>query len=408
MTIWILALGLLISLAALGYRQGGVRVAFSLVGIIVSALLAAPLARYVKPILPHVGIHDPTVIWMVSPVIVFGILLIPFKSLGFFVHRKMEVYFKYKGEGIQLIRWYRLNSRLGLCLGPINALAYLVLISFVIFDLSYWSAQVAISGDESRLIKLLNQMGRDSETTGFAQIARAIDPMPDTYFQYADLAGLLIQNPQLADRLANYPMFISLTERDDFKQLGQNADFQNAWKQHAPIAQLLDNPQFKTLWENRDTVNLIWGIIQDNYDDLVAYLKTGKSAKYGSEEIVGRWDFNTAATTSKLLESRPVISSREMRALRAWVTQAYAKTAFIAGADSQAFLKELPHVKVEPGQPPATETASWQGNWKDAGSGNYDLSLTSNGKQQSMPAAIDGTRLTITDDKSPLVFDRQE
>ncbi len=408
MTIWILALGLLISLAALGYRQGGVRVAFSLVGIIVSALLAAPLARYVKPILPHVGIHDPTVIWMVSPVIVFGILLIPFKSLGFFVHRKMEVYFKYKGEGIQLIRWYRLNGRLGLCLGPINALAYLVLISFVIFDLSYWSAQVAISGDESRLIKLLNQLGRDSETTGFAQIARAIDPMPDTYFQYADLAGLLIQNPQLADRLANYPMFISLTERDDFKQLGQNADFQNAWKQHAPIAQLLDNPQFKSLWENRDTVNLVWGIIQDNYDDLVAYLKTGKSAKYGSEEIVGRWDFNTAATTSKLLESRPVISSREMRALRAWVTQAYAKTAFIAGADSQAFLKELPHVKVEPGQPPATETASWQGNWKDAGGGNYDLSLTSSGKQQSMPAAIDGTRLTITDDKSPLVFDRQE
>ena len=323
MTIWILALGLLISLAALGYRQGAVRVAFSLVGIIISALLAAPLARYVKPILPHVGIHDPTVIWMVSPVIVFVILLIPFKSLGFFVHRKMEVYFKYKGEGMQLIRWNRLNARLGLCLGPINALAYLVLISFVIFDLSYWSAQVAISGDESRLIKLLNQMGRDSETTGFAQIARAIDPMPDSYFQYADLAGLLIQNPQLGGRLADYPMFISLTERDDFKQLGQNTDFQNAWKQHAPIQQLLDNAQFKSLWENQDTVNLVWGIVQDNYDDLVAYLKTGKSAKYSSEKIVGRWDFNTAATTGKLLESRPVISSREMRALRAWVTQAY-------------------------------------------------------------------------------------
>ena len=310
MTIWILALGLLISLAALGYRQGAVRVAFSLVGIIVSALLAAPLARYVKPMLPHVGIHDPTIIWMASPVIVFVVLLIPFKSLGFFVHRKMEVYFKYKGEGMQLIRWNRLNARLGLCLGPINALAYLVLISFVIFDLSYWSAQVAVSGDENRLIKLLNQMGRDSETTGFAQIARAIDPMPDSYFQYADLAGLLIQNPQLAGRLADYPMFISLTERDDFKQLGQNTDFQNAWKQHAPIQQLLDNSQFKSLWENQDTVNLIWGIVQDNYDDLVAYLKTGKSIKYNSEAIVGRWDFNTAATTSKMLESRPVISSR--------------------------------------------------------------------------------------------------
>src|ERR1017187_57893 len=120
MTIWILVAVMLLSLAALGYRQGAVRVAFSLVGIIVSALLAAPLAKYVKPMLPHVGIHDPTVIWMISPLIMFLVLLIPFKSLGFFVHRKMEVYFKYKAEGMQLIRWNRLNARLGLCLGPIN------------------------------------------------------------------------------------------------------------------------------------------------------------------------------------------------------------------------------------------------------------------------------------------------
>ena len=407
MTIWILALVLLVSLAALGFRQGAIRVAFSLIGIIVSALLAGPLAKYVSPILPRVGIHDPTVIWMISPVIVFLVLLIPFKSVGFLVHRKVELYFKYKAEGMQMIRWARLNARLGLCLGPLNALAYLVLISFVIFDLSYWSAQVAISDDESKMIKLLNQLGRDSETTGFAQIARAIDPMPDSYFKYADLAGLLIQNPQLGDRLADYPMFISLTERDDFKQLGQNADFQNAWKQHAPIRQLLNNDQFKAMWGNQETVNLVWGIVQDNFDDLCAYLKTGKSAKYGSEGIVGRWDFNVAATTSKLLEARPVISSREMRTLRVWVTQSYTNTAFVAGADQQAFLKNLPHMKVQTGQPPTAETATWQGRWKNEGA-NYELSLSSSDRSQSMPAQIDGTRLTIKDDKSTLIFDRQE
>jgi hypothetical protein len=54
-------------------------------------------------------------------------------------------------------------------------------------------------------------------------------------------------------------------------------------------------------------------------------------------------NFNIGATTSHLLETRPVISSREMRTLRAWVTQSYAKTAFVAGADGQAFLKNLPH-----------------------------------------------------------------
>src|ERR1017187_6166545 len=409
MTIWILALVLLASLAALGFRQGAIRVSFSLVGIIISALLAGPLARYVKPMLPHVGIHDPTVIWLVSPLIVFWILLIPFKSAGFFVHRKVEVYFKYKEDNMKLIRWNRLNARLGLGLGLINGLAYLVLISFIIFDLSYWTAQVATSDDEGRLVKLLNRMGRDSETTGLAQIARAIDPMPDSYFKNADLAGLLYQNPQLRDRLAGYPMFILLTERDDFKQLGQNTEFQNAWKQHAPIRQLLDNDQFKSIWKNQETASLVQGIVQDNFDDLCAYLQTGQSVKYDSEKITGRWDFNIAATTSRLLETRPVISSREMRTLRAWVTQSYAKTAFVAGADGQAFLKNLPHMTTQPGKPPTTETATWQGKWKGDGA-DYELSLSSGGKKQSMPAQIDSTdstRLTIKDDKTTLVFARE-
>ncbi len=74
---------------------------------------------------------------------------------------------------LQLVRWNRLNARLGLGLGLMNGLVYLVLISFIIFDLSYWTAQVATSDDEGVLIKLLNRLGRDSETTGFAQIARA-------------------------------------------------------------------------------------------------------------------------------------------------------------------------------------------------------------------------------------------
>jgi uncharacterized membrane protein required for colicin V production len=398
---------MMLSLAALGYRQGAIRVSFSLIGIIVSALLAGPLAKYAKPMLPHVGIHDPTVIWLVSPLIVFWVLMIPFKSVGYFVHRKVEVYFKYKEDGVQLIRWNRLNARLGLGLGLINGLVYLLLISFIIFDLSYWTTQVATSDSEGMVIKLLNRMGNDSETTGFAQIARALDPMPDSFFKYADLAGLLYQNPQLRDRLADYPMFISLTERDDFKQLGQDTGFQNAWKQNAPIRQLLNDEQVKSMWKTPGTAKLVWGIIQDNFDDLCAYLQTGRSAKYDSKGIVGRWEFNIAATTSQLLETRPVISSREMRMLRAWVTQSYAKTAFVAGADGQAFLKNLPHVaKTQPGQPPTTESIMWTGKWKGDGP-DYKLSLTSGGQKQSMPAQIDGDRLTIKDDKTTLVFDRE-
>lgn len=406
MSIWILVLGIMLSLAALGYRQGAIRVSFSLIGIIVSALLAGPLAKHAAPLLPHVGIHDPTTVWLLSPLVVFCVLMIPFKSVGYFVHRKVELYFKYKTEGTQLVRWNRLNARLGLGVGLINGLVYTLLILFIIFDLSYWTTQVATSESEGVVIKLLNRLGRDSETTGYAEIARSLDPMPASFFKYADFAGFLYQNPQLRDRLADYPMFISLCERDEFKQLGQNTEFQNAWKQNAPIQQLLGNDQVKTMLKNQAIVNLVWGIIDDNFDDLTAYLQTGKSAKYESKQIIGRWTINTAATTTKMLEARPVISSREMRILRAWVTQAYAKVAFVAGGDGQAFLKNLPHVKTVPNQPPITETNSWTGKWKGDGT-DYKLSLTSGGQKQSMPAEINDDRLIIKDDKNTLVFERE-
>jgi uncharacterized membrane protein required for colicin V production len=403
MTIWILVSVMLLSLAGLGYRQGAVRVSFSLVGIIVSALLAGPLAKYVKPMLPHVGIHDPIVIWLLSPVIVFVVLLIPFKSAGYFVYRKVNVYLKYKADTLQLMWWNRLNARLGLCLALVNGLAYLVLLSFIIFNFTYWTAQVATSDDEGRLVKLLNRVGRDSETTGYAKIARAIDPMPEIYFKAADLAGLLWQNPQLRDRLADYPMLISVAERDDFQQLGQNSSFQNAWKQHAPIENLINDSQFQSIWQNQDTVNLVWGIVRDNFDDLVTYLQTGQTAKYNSENIVGHWDFNAGAATAIMLQSRPVISSREMRAMRAVLTQAYARTAFVAGADGQAFLKNLPHFKT----PTTFDAATWQGQWKNVGA-NYNLSLNSGSQKRSMPAQINGMRLTIVDDKNTLVFDHEK
>jgi hypothetical protein len=58
-----------------------------------------------------------------------------------------------------------------------------MLISFVIYDFSYWTVQVAPSDGEARSVRLLNQMGRDLESTGMSKVARAIDPMPEIYFQ---------------------------------------------------------------------------------------------------------------------------------------------------------------------------------------------------------------------------------
>jgi len=341
---------------------------------------------------------------LIAPFVMFVIILTLFKSAGFFVHRKLDVHYKYHGGDLGQLLWTRLNHRLGLCLGLVNGLVYLILISFVIFDFSYWTAQAAPSDGEAKSVRLLNQIGHDLQSTGMAKVARAIDPMPEIYFQTADLAGLLYQNPQLDDRLSNYPAFISLGERDDFQQLGQDADFQNAWQTHAPSGQLLNYPSARAIWQNNDTLNLIWNIVRTNLDDLNGYLKAGQSAKYDSEKILGRWDFNVGASVGALRQARPNIPSAEMRTIRAGMAQAYSQTTLVAGGDNQVFLKNFPRVK--PGTPPVTEKITWTGQWSNDDT-NYDLTLTSNGENKSMTAQTDGLRLTLKDEQNIMVFDRQ-
>ena len=169
MTIWILALLLLAAGAGMGLRQGAIRVAISFVGIIISSLLAWPLSGIFRPLLPHLGIHNPVAIWLLPPFLVFIILLSAFKSLGLLVHHKVNVYYKYKADDLRRILWERVNKRLGLCLGLLNGLAYLVLISFVIYDFSYWTVQVATS-DEERLA------GKNVEPDGPGFAGHGADP----------------------------------------------------------------------------------------------------------------------------------------------------------------------------------------------------------------------------------------
>jgi hypothetical protein len=404
MTIWILAVVVLAASIALGHKLGAINAAFTFVGILFGALLAGPVGGILKHLLPHIGISNQTVVWAISPIVAFVVVMVLFRVAGHFVHRKVEVFYKYKAGDLRLALWERLNARLGACIGTLNGTAYIVLVCFLIFNFSYWTVQVAPSDDESRATKFVNRLGNDlqKESTGLDKAARSLVTMPDNFYKFADLAGLIRQNPQLSDRLANYPAFISLVERDDLQQLAQNADFTNAWSSRAPMGQLLDEPAFKTILQNTGLVNIVWTTVQTNLPDLMDYLQTGKSAKYDGEKILGRWDFNVSTTIAMLRQARPNIPASEMRTIRAMWTQGFADTTFVAGGDGQAFLKNLPDFK---NKPPTPET--WKGSWT-ADDTNYDLSLSSNGENKSMTAQTSNGRLTLKDDKNTLIFDRED
>src|SRR5436190_23521205 len=95
MMIWLLALVLLASLAGFGYRQGAIRVAFSLVGILLGAVLAGPLGKLLKPVLLAVGLKNPVLLWVLGPAIVFLVFSILLKIAALAMHQKADVHYKY-------------------------------------------------------------------------------------------------------------------------------------------------------------------------------------------------------------------------------------------------------------------------------------------------------------------------
>ena len=408
MSIWILAIVVLISTALAGWRLGAIRAAISFVGLLIAALLAGLIGKLVHPLLLHLGVANPIYAWALAPVIGFILISIAFKFIGQPVHNRAEHFYKYKAGDLRLALFERINARVGICIGLLNGVVYFILISFFIFNLTYWTTQVAGTTPQPLVIRVVNQLGKDLEATHFTRTASAVGTLSPTYYQYADLAGFLAQNPQVGARLAAYPALTSLWERDDFQPLVTDGTLTNALAGGATIGEVLSNPNVLAFLENKDQTALVAGILQTNLDDLNTYLQTGKSAKYDGEKIIGHWEFNPAVTIAWLRQSNPKIPASEMRLIRARWTQAYADTRILATGDNQLFFRSLPKflAKPQPGQP-AFQAENWKGDWTD-NNGSYDLHLTLNSDEKFMTAKAEDLRLSIKDGKNLMVFDRAD
>lgn len=401
--IWILVLLVLAAGVGMGLRLGAICTAFSFVAIVFGTFFAALLGALFKHILPHVGIQNPVLIWMTAPISGFLLVYVIIMSFGFEVHRRTSVFYKYKAGDLRLALWQRLNLRVGGCLGILNGSAWLVLISFFIFNLSYLTAQVAPGENEAKMTRIMNSLGQGLQSTGLDKAARAVGDVPDTFYRTADFAGLLAQNPALSERLGHYPAFISLTQRPDIQQLAQDSTLMDAWKQGAAMGTVLNDPQVKTILANTNLTDTVWNIIQTNMDDMTNYLITGQSPKYDPEKIIGYWAFDVAPTLANMLQGAPNmhLTGQQMRELRAYWNQTFANTTLVAGTDGQLFIYNISDFK----SPKLNATQNLTGQWIGEET-NYDLTIS--GKPQSETAQTDGLRLTLNAEPFPLVFKRTQ
>jgi hypothetical protein len=86
----------------------------------------------------------------------------------------------------------------------------------------------------------------------------------------------------------------------------------------------------------------------------------------------------------------------------------FAKTSFVAMTDHQAILKNVPQLKLPAaGAAPSSGMQTLKGQWKSE-DGKYQLTLSGGTRDEQLPAAVEGDRLTIGAEGMGLVFDRED
>jgi uncharacterized membrane protein required for colicin V production len=404
MSIWILALFVVLATTLAGWRQGAIRAAFATVGILAATFLAAPLGHLLRPLLHFLGVKNPLLAWSLAPLIGFILVSIVFVIVAQTVHKRVDHFYRYTAGDLRRALWERLNARVGICLGVLNGSMYFVLVSFVVFNLAYLTSQISTAAQQPLLVRVANQLGTDLEGVGLSRTATAVGTLPQQYYQLSDMAGFLMQNPQTGPRFVQYPALTSLWERPEMQMLVNDSALTNALVAQVTLGDLFSDKIVTDFLADKDQTKLVMGILEPNMDDLMAYLQTGKSEKY-NQKIIGHWEYNPSVTLAWMRQSMPKTSASQMRALRAFIFQAYTNTRILVTGDNQVFLKGLPKVKVSGKQAPTIDHTDWKGDWAVNGS-NYDLHLSSGGEDKFMTATAEDLRLVIKDGKNLMIFDR--
>lgn len=444
MTLWILAVVLTLLFAAIGFFKGAVRMLVGVVGLIIGVMVAVPLGPTLWGLMPKIGIKNPVWIVLTPPAIVFIIVNIIFLTIAFVVHHKVALYYKYKRDDVDRLRFDRMNKRTGAAAGlAVGATFFFLICAGVIYPGGYLVSQVANDENDHGAIKFLRSARAELASSGLDKAAAKLDPATTRYYQAADVLGLLYHNPLLQARLAHYPYFLAVTTRSEFQEMSTDQEFNQLVFSKAPITQILNHQRTQALLGSKEVLEYVKGI---DLVDLKEYLKEGKSKKYEETEILGIWNLDKDAIFTALRKANPDIKARELAAMRK-AFEMIPTVSLTATPDNKVYLKADVVAAAAPAPDPAAAApapqddmlaqrygirnqpaaaapaaptpaapaptamavpSSGEGAWKEE-SGQYIISLPlPTGGTADVPAIIKGDELTIQSPQMPLVFFKEE
>jgi lipoprotein signal peptidase len=404
MIIWILALLLVLASVALGYTMGAVRVGITTIGLLVSAVPAAPV---LYPMFNKLSLGTKLHAFFIAPLLVMIVIMIVFKIVASVAHRKIDTYYKYKtAEYVQTL-WLRANERFGAALGLVNAAIYLFIISVFVSVLAYPVSQLSSEEKDSTAWQWLLKTSAALKNTKMDRAAAAFNPAPKTYYDVCDMIGMVYQNPLLVGRLTSYPPIMELGERDQYRRMFDEISKDAAFSKklfetpRPPFQQLMGEPSLYQIVTNKPFMNELFKL---DFKDLSNYLATGSSPSF-TDEILGRWQLNFSASlaaqrTLLVAQSKGKKWTKPQNDLLEKTYRDALNNATIVG-----LVKNQLVVKTRDAN--QTENVV-KGAWTSSGGGKYEVSLEG-GWSNSLE--IRGSRLRTKfkagNNNLPVVFDKE-
>ncbi len=424
MIMWIAALVLVAATAGIGYRQGGIRAAFTFVGLVIAAAVAISFAPMFEWIFPLIGFKNPLAPKFGAPIIAFVVVSLVFKGMAAFVHRKVEYYYRYKRDDATRAVWEVMNSRLGACVGVLNGTVYFFVFTIIVAVFGYTTIQIGGGESNSKMVSFLGKAAEDLKNTSMDKVVAPFNPAPPRYFDAADTLGLLYHNRNLIDRLENYPVFAAMAQEPIYKTLGADKELQALIKGQGSFEEIMAKATVQNVISNS---GIVTNIMEIDVLDLNQYLETGVSPKFEKEKILGRWSYDMLATLRLNKTLKPDVAATTWFRLKNELSDRLEDSLFMAFHDNAAkFLLatnmegqaspfearppvRLPNGQIRTNYVPLwfTTNASYSATGKWSGSApNYLITLANKNGTATSEGRLQDGRLAFQFEGKTLLFTR--
>jgi hypothetical protein len=96
-------------------------------------------------------------------------------------------------------------------------------VATVAYVLGYATIQVSTSDKDSAALKILNRTAQEIQSARLDKAVAPFAPAAEFYYDAADILGVIYHNPLVQSRLSSYPVFLTLAEKPQFKNIGNEA-----------------------------------------------------------------------------------------------------------------------------------------------------------------------------------------